>query len=109
MAVSGGARSCKGSDAMDQPYERERKHAVRAVREAALLCRAVRSRLAPEVMAKADQSPVTVADFGSQALVGRALAASFPDDPLIAEEDAADLRRPENAALLEQVVAQIRA
>ena len=96
---------------MDQPYEyeRERECAVRAVREAAVLCRAVRSGLAPEVMAKADRSPVTVADFGSQALIGRILAASFPDDPLIAEEDAAELRKAENAGLLGQVVERVRA
>jgi HAL2 family 3'(2'),5'-bisphosphate nucleotidase len=94
---------------MSLPYERERSCAVRAVREAAALCRAVRARLAPEVLAKADQSPVTVADFGSQALVGRTLAGVFPDDPLIAEEDAAELRRPENSGLLAQVVEQVRA
>lgn len=93
---------------MSQPYSRERERAVRAVREAAVLCRAVRKQVDPGVLAKADRSPVTVADFGSQALVGRALAASFPDDPLIAEEDAADLRRPENAGLLAEVVAQVR-
>ena len=39
---------------------------------------------------KPDRSPVTVADFGSQALVCRALGAAFPADPVIGEED----RRP---------------
>ena len=94
---------------MSQPYQFERKLAIQAVRTAAALCRSVRSRLAPEVLAKADRSPVTVADFGSQALVGRALAESFPDDPLIAEEDAAELRRAENAGLLAEVLAQVQA
>src|SRR5207249_2076251 len=94
---------------MNPPYVRERELAVRAVREAAQLCRSVRNQMAPEVMAKADQSPVTVADFGSQALVGRALAAAFPDDPLIAEEDAGELRRCEGAGLLAEVVAQVGA
>ncbi len=94
---------------MNQPYQREREVAIQAVRTAAALCRSVRSRVAPEVLAKADSSPVTVADFGSQALVGRALAESFSDDPLIAEEDAAELRRAENAGLLAEVVAQVQA
>jgi 3'(2'), 5'-bisphosphate nucleotidase len=94
---------------MSSPYLRERELAMRAVRQAAHLCRSVRSQVAPEVLAKADQSPVTVADFGSQALVSRALAEAFPDDPLIAEEDAAELRRRENAALLAEVVAYVRA
>ena len=47
------------------------------------------AEISPEVLAKKDKSPVTVADFGSQALICRALIESFPDDPVIAEEDAA--------------------
>jgi 3'(2'), 5'-bisphosphate nucleotidase len=94
---------------MSQTYERERECAARAVREAAALCRAVRAHLDPAVLTKADLSPVTVADFGSQALIGRTLAAAFPDDPLIAEEDAADLGRPENTGLLAEVVDKVRA
>ena len=50
---------------MSQPYHRERELAIHAVRTAAALCRSVRSRLAPDVLAKADRSPVTVADFGT--------------------------------------------
>ena len=83
--------------------------AVQAVREAARLCRAVASEISPEVLAKKDKSPVTVADFGSQALVARALGEAFPDDPIIAEEDSAELREPENAAILDQVLRHVRA
>jgi 3'(2'), 5'-bisphosphate nucleotidase len=93
---------------MTLPYQRERQLAVRAVREAARLCRTVRSQVSPDVLEKSDRSPVTVADFGSQALVGRALATAFPDDPMIAEEDAAELRRDENRNILAEVVAQVR-
>jgi 3'(2'), 5'-bisphosphate nucleotidase len=93
---------------MSLPYANERHHAIHAVREAAALCRAVRSALAPEVLSKADLSPVTVADFGSQALIARALAEAFPEDPLIAEEDAAELREAKNAGLLAEVVAQVQ-
>jgi 3'(2'), 5'-bisphosphate nucleotidase len=93
---------------MTRPYQRERQLAVAAVCEAAALCRAVRQALAPEVLAKADHSPVTVADFGSQALIARTLGAAFPDDPLIAEEDATALRLPENAGLLAAVVAHVQ-
>jgi HAL2 family 3'(2'),5'-bisphosphate nucleotidase len=93
---------------MSLPYQRERECAVRAVREAARLCRAVRRSLEPGVLAKADRSPVTVADFGSQALVGLALAEAFPDDPLIAEEDAGELRQTGNSGLLAEVVARVQ-
>jgi 3'(2'), 5'-bisphosphate nucleotidase len=94
---------------MSRRYEWEREVAVQAVREAARLCRAVALEISPEVLAKKDRSPVTVADFGSQALVARTLAEAFPDDPIIAEEDSAELRLPENAAILDQVVRHVRA
>jgi 3'(2'), 5'-bisphosphate nucleotidase len=97
---------------MAQLFSAEQALAVAAVREAARLCQMVQRRITPEVLAKKDRSPVTVADFGSQALVCRALREQFRDDPIVAEEDSADLRRPENRGVLEQVlrdVQQIRA
>jgi 3'(2'), 5'-bisphosphate nucleotidase len=90
-------------------FEVERRVAIRAVREAARLCRAVRAEISPESLAKKDKSPVTVADFGSQALICRALAEAFPNDPVIAEEDSIELRRPENSPILDQVVRHVRA
>ena len=51
---------------------------------------------------------MTVADFGSQALVARALGEAFPDDPIIAEEDSAELRLPGNAPILEHVLRHVR-
>lgn len=74
-------------------YERELDAALAAVREACTLCRAVRSELVlPDTLAKKDKSPVTVADFGSQAVVSLRLAEHFPDDPIVAEEEAGELR-----------------
>ena len=78
------------------------------MREAARLCQAVAAEISPEVLAKKDKSPVTVADFGSQALICRILAEAFPDDLVIAEEDASDLKLPENAAVLNQVLRHVR-
>ena len=89
-------------------YSHELEVAVAAVREAARLCRAVQEQISPETLQKKDRSPVTVADFGSQALVCRALRAAFPEDPIIAEEDAAELRKDENRALLERVGQHVR-
>jgi HAL2 family 3'(2'),5'-bisphosphate nucleotidase len=94
---------------MNRDYERERVVAIRAVREAARLCRAVGAEISPEALAKKDKSPVTVADFGSQAMICRALAEAFPDDPVIAEEDSIELRRQENAPILDQVLRHVRA
>jgi 3'(2'), 5'-bisphosphate nucleotidase len=87
-------------------YEEERKAAVDAVSRAARLCVAVRSEMVSgDTLQKQDRSPVTVADFGSQALICQALSRTFPDDPVVAEEDAAALRDPANAVLREQVAA----
>jgi HAL2 family 3'(2'),5'-bisphosphate nucleotidase len=94
---------------MNRPFEYEQAVAIRCVQEAARLCRSVAGEISPEVLAKKDKSPVTVADFGSQALICRALAEAFPHDPVIAEEDAVDLKRPENSLILENVLRHVRA
>ncbi len=78
--------------------------AVAAVRQAGLLCRAVQAEIEPGTLSKQDKSPVTVADFGSQALICRALGAAFSSDPVIGEEDAAALLEPGNDAMLKKVV-----
>ncbi len=90
-------------------YELERDTAIEAVREAALLCRAVQEQISPDVLEKKDRSPVTVADFGSQALVCKTIRTAFPDDPIIGEEDAAALRGEENRELLEKITRHVRA
>jgi 3'(2'), 5'-bisphosphate nucleotidase len=91
------------------PFDRELEVALCAVRQATRACRAVQQSLDPHTLAKDDRSPVTIADFASQALVARALLEAFPDDPLVAEEDAAALRDPANAERLRQVHARVSA
>lgn len=59
-------------------------------------------------MHKKDKSPVTVADFGAQAVVSKALADHFPDVPLVGEEDAAELRKVENEELRAKVIANVK-
>ena len=90
-------------------YEKEKQIAIAAVIAAAQLCEQVRQQIAPEAIEKKDRSPVTIADFGSQALICRALAANFPNDPVVGEEDAAELRQPEMADRLEQVTNYVKA
>ncbi len=50
-------------------YEQEKAVAIAAVRQAAQLCEAVRQDMVPAAIEKSDKNPVTVADFGAQALV----------------------------------------
>lgn len=94
---------------MTNSYDRERTVAFRAVQAAAELCQSVRSTLDGDVLEKDDQTPVTVADFGSQALICRALQDVFPDDPVIGEEDASALRGSDNSVVREQVIQEVRA
>jgi HAL2 family 3'(2'),5'-bisphosphate nucleotidase len=93
---------------MDHPYTRELVVAIGAVREASRLCIGVRGSIDPGVLDKKDLSPVTVADFGSQALVCRALAEAFPHDPVVAEEDADELRREEGGGVGDAVLRNVR-
>ena len=59
-----------------------------AVRQAAALCKRVQEH---HIMSseKAGREPVTIADYGSQAILGRAVSLAFPDDGILAEESGA--------------------
>lgn len=90
------------------PLALELDTALAAVREAGLLCRSVQSLIDPGTLEKKDKSPVTVADFGSQALVCRTLGENFPNDPVIGEEDSADLRETGNEDTLERMLGHVQ-
>lgn len=73
-------------------YTKEKQIAINAVTKAAALCKMVRADMVgTDAIEKGDRSPVTIADFGSQALVCRVLQDAFPQDPIVAEEDSAQL------------------
>jgi len=88
-------------------FKSELQSALSAVRQAAGVCRAVQSAITPASLEKKDKSPVTIADFASQALVCRQLQSDFPDDPVIGEEGAAELREGE-ADFLDRIVASVK-
>lgn len=89
-------------------YEQEKQVALEAALAAAKLCEKVRTEKVPESIEKSDKSPVTVADFGSQAVICRAIAAAFPNDLVIGEENAAELRQPTMANQLAQVTSYVQ-
>ena len=81
---------------------RKKQIATDAVLKAMRLCERVQAEMvSTDAIQKIDRSPVTVADFGSQALVCKAIGDAFPKDAIVAEEDAQALK--ENATLLERV------
>ena len=73
-------------------YEKEKRIVLEAVTKAAELCTMVRTEMVVDSLEKGDRSPVTIADFGSQALVCQHLKAHFPDDAIVGEEDSSDLK-----------------
>ena len=89
-------------------YDRERTVAFRAVQTAAELCQSVRADLDGDVMEKEDRTPVTVADFGSQAVICQALRDAFPEDPVIGEEDSSALQADENADIRAHLLEEVR-
>lgn len=88
-------------------FEQELEVALAAVRQASEVCAAIQAEITPDTLAKQDKSPVTVADYSSQALICRALRDGFRADPVIAEEDAAELRLPEQATFLDKVLGHL--
>lgn len=76
--------------------------AVSAVLRASALCKQVQKEMvSSDAIQKDDRSPVTIADYGSQALICKTIGETFPDDIVVAEEDAEALRQ--NTALLDRV------
>ena len=85
----------------------EIQFAINAVRQAAQLVQTVQTETAQNALTKGDKSPVTVADFASQALVSYQLMQQFPDAVLVGEE-ASDALQVEGAeALLAQVTGYV--
>lgn len=92
-------------------------HAARAVSLAALVCRHVQQRLdALRSMTKDDASPVTIADFASQAVIARGLARAeliggaggAVGPALVAEESAEFLKHPDHQAHRHACIAALR-
>lgn len=93
---------------MFKSYREEAEFAFRAVQRASRLCDRIQHEMVTEALAKSDKSPVTVADFASQALVAQMLTSAFPFDPLVGEEDSAALRGADQRARLEAVTEFVR-
>jgi len=78
--------------------------ALNAVRSASNICKKIQAQLVSEdALTKKDRSPVTIADFASQAIICKTLKSHFPDIPIMGEEDAHSLRQDENKPLLDKI------
>ncbi|KAL6657803.1 hypothetical protein ACP70R_005583 [Stipagrostis hirtigluma subsp. patula] len=102
VRAAAGASASAAAEAYVLPFPEERAThhrelaaAAAAVERACRLCVDVKRSLFSDgrnILEKNDQTPVTVADFGVQALVSLELQRLFPSIPLVAEEDSASLR-----------------
>ena len=93
---------------MDE-YQKELQTAIDAVRKAAQVTQAVQQQITDDVLEKLDRSPVTIADYASQAVICHALKEAFPDDPIVGEEDAAELRGGENVGFVGRILEELAA
>ncbi len=94
---------------MSSNYEAELKTAIQAVTLASEICRSVQKTITDDAMEKKDRSPVTVADFASQAVICKQLRDVFPEDSIVAEEDARELRLEENTPFRSRIREEIEA
>ena len=79
---------------MSSEQTSEKQIAISAVLKAIPLCRQAQTNwMKADEVEKADRSPVTVADFGAQALICQAIGEAFPKDAIVAEEDSQELRK----------------
>ncbi len=90
-------------------FTQELSVAIGAVRTAARICQTVQRQITPEALEKKDRSPVTIADFASQAAVCKALTEVFLDDPIVGEEDSAELQASDNSQFLTRVCEELAA
>jgi len=83
---------------MVESYDKELDLALRSIHRASVVTKHVLRSLNNDVSAesKADDSPVTIADFAAQCLIISALHAAFPSDQFLGEESATALRSKES-------------
>lgn len=73
-------------------FEKELQVAQLAVARASILTKAVFAEKAKGTISKEDKSPVTIGDYGAQALIISAIKHNFPQDEVVGEEEASSLR-----------------
>ncbi|MCU0289524.1 MAG: 3'(2'),5'-bisphosphate nucleotidase [Acidobacteria bacterium] len=86
-------------------FEKEMAAGQNAVIEAMRISKTVQQELTgADAITKTDKSPVTIADFASQAIICKLLKTQFPSIPIVAEENSDALSKPENCAVLEKIL-----
>ncbi len=88
-------------------YKKEREIALNAVIAASKLCMKVqKSLISDDSVKKEDKSPVTIADFGAQAIVNHFLTEKF-DYPIVGEEDSSFIRSDNGEEIRSRILESI--
>lgn len=106
LSFSSSSSKPKTFASMSSSYHKELAAAKKAASLAARLCQKVQKALVQsDVQSKSDKSPVTIADYGSQAVVSFVLERELPSESfsLVAEEDSVDLRKEEGHEILQRI------
>ncbi|CAA2982274.1 SAL1 phosphatase-like [Olea europaea subsp. europaea] len=105
VSLASSVQQVRRAAAASMSYDKQLAAAKKAAFLAARLCQVQKALLQSDIQSKSDKSPVTVADYGSQALVSFILEKEFPSMPfsLVAEEDSEDLRREETRGTLVRI------
>lgn len=104
--LGGSSSAAMSSSSSPVSYNKELAAAKKAALLASHLCQKVQKSIMPsDVQSKADKSPVTVADYGSQALISLVLKMELPSQSfsLVAEEDSGDLRKAGAQEILKSI------
>ncbi len=89
-------------------FEKELEIGQNAVIEAMRICKTIQEELTgADSITKPDKSPVTIADFVSQAIICRILKENFQDIPIAAEEDSDALQKPGHEETLKKILQYI--
>ncbi|UCF39298.1 MAG: 3'(2'),5'-bisphosphate nucleotidase, partial [Acidobacteriota bacterium] len=84
------------------------RFAVELVRECSKMARDIQREMVTPALQKDDRSPVTVADFAVQAVIGKRLAERFSRTPLVAEESTKAVSRVDSDRVFGQIADFVR-
>ncbi len=86
-------------------YKQELEIGKKAVITAMRITNSIQKELyVRDIITKTDKSPVTIADFTSQAIVCKILNDNFPEIPIVAEENSNALKNPEHKETLKKII-----
>lgn len=89
--------------------QKEKEIGLRTVAAAMAMTAAIQKEMTGgDTLTKKDRSPVTIADFASQALICKALGVHFPGVPIVGEEDSQAIRQPENREIFAKIVRYLK-